>query len=240
MADKSKKAYYVAMYGIMAATIFVAMFIDKALSAFLPISMAVVVLIATFSFCLIQNDWLMGFVSGAIFGLASWMKALIFGEPLAIYGFIYVVPRLFVGISCFAVYRLVLWIVKRAQSEERFLAADNKQKWWRQSSAMMAGIFVGLVVNTVLFLTATNICKELLGQEYTGLLAIIRVVLFTNILPEYLISILAVPQIALGVRRGLRLGIEAQRSREKSVAQGTLIATESADAKDLKPDKMNG
>ena len=78
---------------------------------------------------------------------------------------------------------------------------------------MTAGIFVGLVVNTVLFLTATNLCKRFLGQEYTGLLAIIKTVLFTNILPEYLISLLA--HIVLGVRRGLRLGIEADRQKER-------------------------
>ena len=53
-------------------------------------------------------------------------------------------------------------------------------------------------------------------REYTGLLAIIKVVLFTNILPEYLISILAVPQIVLGVRRGLGLGIEANKSVERT------------------------
>ena len=86
------------MYGIMAATIFVAMFIDKALSSFLPISMAVVVLIATFSFCLVMNDWLMGFAAGAVFGLASWVKAMIFGEAIAINPLVSLVPRLFVGI----------------------------------------------------------------------------------------------------------------------------------------------
>lgn len=66
------------------------------------------------------------------------------------------------------------------------------------------------------FLTATNLCKRFLGQEYTGLLVIIKTVLFTNILPEYLISLLAVPQIVLGVRRGLRLGIEADRQKERA------------------------
>ena len=202
MAARSKKSFHVAMYGIMAATIFVAMFIDKALSSFLPISMAVVVL--------------MGFVSGAVFGLASWVKAMIFGEAITINPLVSLLPRLFVGISCFAVYRLVLWLIKKCRKEEKFLAADKKQKWWRQSGAMMVGIFVGLVVNTVLFLTATNLCKKFLGQEYTGLLAIIKVVLFTNILPEYLISILAVPQIVLGVRRGLGLGIEANKSVERT------------------------
>ena len=215
MADRSKKSFYVAMYGIMAATIFVAMFIDKALSSFLPISMAVVVLIATFSFCLVMNDWLMGFAAGAVFGLASWVKAMIFGEAIAINPLVSLVPRLFVGISCFAVYRLALWLVKKCTKEDKFLSATKQQRWWRQTGAMTAGIFVGLVVNTVLFLTATNLCKRFLGQEYTGLLAIIKTVLFTNILPEYLISLLAVPQIVLGVRRGLRLGIEADRQKER-------------------------
>jgi len=150
-----------------------------------------------------------------VFGLASWVKAMIFGEAIAINPLVSLVPRLFVGISCFAVYRLVLWLVKKCTKEDKFLSATKQQRWWRQTGAMTAGIFVGLVVNTVLFLTATNLCKRFLGQEYTGLLAIIKTVLFTNILPEYLISLLAVPQIVLGVRRGLRLGIEADRQKER-------------------------
>ena len=144
------------------------------------------------------------------------MKAMIFGEAITINPLVSLVPRLFVGISCFAVYRLVLWLVKKCTKEDKFLSATKQQRWWRQTGAMTAGIFVGLVVNTVLFLTATNLCKRFLGQEYTGLLVIIKTVLFTNILPEYLISLLAVPQIVLGVRRGLRLGIEADRQKERA------------------------
>lgn len=89
--------------------------------------MAVVVLIATFSFCLVMNDWLMGFAAGAVFGLASWVKAMIFGEAIAINPLVSLVPRLFVGISCFAVYRLALWLVKNAPRKINFFPRQSSK-----------------------------------------------------------------------------------------------------------------
>ena len=68
--------------------------------------------------------------------------------------------------------------------------------------------FVGLVANTLLYLVALGIYKNIAGLENSGLFATIYAVLFTNIIPEYLISLLAVPSIVLGVRKGLKLGID--------------------------------
>jgi hypothetical protein len=44
-------------------------------------------------------------------------------------------------------------------------------------------------------------------QTY-GVFVLIYGLLATNILPEYLISIIGVPLVVLGVRRGLKIGIE--------------------------------
>ena len=94
---------------------------------FLPISMAVVVLIATFSFLSGHERLAHGLCGGAVFGLASWVKAMIFGEAIAINPLVSLVPRLFVGISCFAVYRLALWLVKNAPRKINFFPRQSSK-----------------------------------------------------------------------------------------------------------------
>ncbi|HRX13533.1 MAG TPA: hypothetical protein P5087_00715 [Eubacteriales bacterium] len=213
MIDTSKKTYRISLYGIMFATIAVAMAIDKVVSmSFLPISTAVCVLLVTFSFCLIQNDILTAFLAGTFFGLASLIKAFIFGEimyiaeavgggnPIVlIYAIlIYLIPRLFVGPVTFGVYRLM----------KKVFAKMEKIRL-RETLALSIAIFMGLIANTVLFLLALNITKTILYVEHSTLFGIIKVVIFTNILPEYLVSIALAPQIIIGVRKALHLGIEA-------------------------------
>lgn len=213
--EKNSKTYRVALYGIMFGMIIVGMAIDKLVSLSLPsgISTAVCVLLVTFSFCLITNDWATAFFAGAFFGLASLVKAFIFGEvafvsvavgngsPLILlYSVcIYLLPRLFVGVACFAVYRLTSFLLRK-MSRVRL----------KETISLSVGIFVGLVTNTVLFLTALNAAKTIFNVQHSTLLDIIKIVIYTNILPEYLVSIIVAPIIIIGVRRALHLGIEAK------------------------------
>lgn len=75
-----KKSFVVALVAIAFALIFVAMMLDKLFSILLPVSMACIVLLVTFSICFLFDNWLMGFLSGVLFGLASFCKAFMFGE----------------------------------------------------------------------------------------------------------------------------------------------------------------
>ena len=75
-----KKSYRLAVLAIAFALIFVAMMLDKLYSSFLPVSMACIVLLVTFSICLLFDDWFMAFMAGVLFGLASFCKGFIFGE----------------------------------------------------------------------------------------------------------------------------------------------------------------
>ena len=77
----------------------------------------------------------------------------------------------------------------------------------RQILCIDCAVFVGLIVNTVLYLLALNLYKDVMGQAVEGFFVVVYGVLFTNIIPEYLISLVSVPAIVLGVRRGLKLGI---------------------------------
>ncbi|MGN1066607.1 MAG: hypothetical protein ACI4QH_02230, partial [Candidatus Fimimonas sp.] len=57
------KAYQVAKYAIMFATIFVAMMLDRVISLGLPTATAACVLLVTFSFCFLDNRWSTGIIS---------------------------------------------------------------------------------------------------------------------------------------------------------------------------------
>ena len=191
----NSKAFRVAKYAIMFATIFVAMMIDRGISAALPISMAICVLLVTFSFCFVQNSWADGVLAFTFFGISSFIKAFIFPDAIAWYfkPLVYVIPRVLAGVTTFGAYRLMLLAVRKLKLQR--LA---------QVIAMTVAIAVGLVSNTAFFLLPFSYLSE--GGE--GFVAAIKGLVFVNILPEYLVSLLAVPHIVLGVRRGLKLGID--------------------------------
>lgn len=196
-----KRSFKVTVVAIAFALIFVAMMLDRLFSTFLPVSMACIVLLTTFSICFLFNDWFFGFLTGALFGLASFCKGFIFSEAtFATFGiysiFIYILPRCFVGITAFAVYRLILKLFKNSQSKKS------------QHISMVVGCFLGLVINTLLFLTALNLGQSLAGNDFTPLIVTIKAVIFTNIIPEYAVSMIFVPFVVFGVRKGLKLGVD--------------------------------
>ena len=191
----NSKAFNLAKYAIMFATIFVAMMIDRGISAALPISMAICVLLVTFSFCFICNSWADGIAAFACFGIASLIKTFFFPDGIQWYfkPLVYVIPRILAGVTRFGAYRLTLLAV-----------ASVKRRRVAQVTAMITAIAVGLVSNTVFFLLPFSY----LSKGGSGFVAAIKGLVFINILPEYLTSLLVAPWVVLGVRRGLKLGID--------------------------------
>ena len=195
---KDNKTKQITRWAVMLAVIFVAMMLDKAISVALPVSMAACVLLATFTFCFLDNSWGSGVLAGAFFGIASLCKEFIFPSAMFeanVNPLISVLPRILATTCAFAVYRLTLFLTQNTSAKRS------------QVISMVAGVLVGLVVNTLLYLTALGIYKDATGLQNQGLFVVIYGVLFTNIIPEYLISLIGVPAIVLGVRRGLKLGV---------------------------------
>lgn len=200
----NNKAYQVAKLAIMFATIFVAMMLDRAISI-LPIgfSMAVVALLVTLSFCFLENKWSTAVLSGLFFGLASFLKEFIM--PSATLGQVFppqywllvtIPPRVLMTTVAFAIYRFVLKLMSNSKPRKR------------QIAAMVVGALFGLVTNTFGFLTMLELSRTMYQVQTHGVFVLIYGLLVTNILPEYLISIIGVPLVVLGVRRGLKIGIE--------------------------------
>ena len=223
----NNKALQVAKYAIMFATIFVAMMLDRAIS-FIPISfsMAVCVLLVTLSFCFLENKWSTGVLAGLFFGLASFIKEFIFPSALlgqvlpAQYWIIVTIPaRVLMTTGAFGVYKLLLLCTGK-MSKPRL----------RQIVCITVAAFVGLVLNTVLFFSFLRLAKYLytviehVTLENKGVWALIYAALVSNIIPEYLVSLVCVAMIVLGVRKGLKLGVDGNnwkraQAEDKSVVE---------------------
>ncbi len=206
----NNKAYQVAKLAIMFATIFVAMMLDRAISI-LPIgfSMAVVALLVTLSFCFLENKWSTAILSGLFFGLASFLKEFIM--PSATLGQVFppqywllvtIPPRVLMTTVAFAVYRLMLKLTAKTTARKRQIV-----------SIAVASLF-GLVTNTLGFLSMLELCRAMYQVPTQGVFVLIYGLLLTNVLPEYLISIVGVPLVVVGVRRGLKLGLEGVKPQE--------------------------
>ncbi len=196
----NNKAYRIALWAIMLALIIVAMLLDRAISLALPVSMALTVLVVTFSCMFTYNRWSDAVMVGLFMGLASMVKELIFPSVSFVYNInplVSVVPRVAMAVVAYGTYRLVLWCMRHTSSRKR-----------AHTVALVCGVLLGLVTNTVLYLSALNWYKQYLGDDYTALSLIIKAVIYTNIIPEYLVSLVGVPFIVPRVRRAMHLGIE--------------------------------
>lgn len=205
MVNNNNKAFLLAKYAIMFATIFVAMMIDKAITLIPHVSMAVCVLLVTLSFCFLENKWSTAVLSGLFFGLSSLIKEFILPNPAGLVGalpqyywpFITIIPRVLMGVIAFGVYKLMYIITPSIANQKK-----------RQIVCITVATFFGLITNTVGFFSALEICRIIAHRPTDGVFVLIYSALLTNIVFEYPISLASVAFIVLGVRRGLKLGID--------------------------------
>lgn len=213
----NSRAGKVAKYAIVLATIFVAMFLDRAISLGFPVSAATIVLLVTFSFALLENDLGSAIICCSLFGLASFVKEFIpFLQssvallPIYVRPVVTLVPRMTMGLVLFGVYRLMFTLTKKMSSARG-----------RQVLSIVVAVFFALITNTVLFLGLLNLFKTVFNIEHDSVIALIKTGLAINIPVEYLVSMLFVSPVVLGVRRGLKLGVDGngikQNKPEKQV-----------------------
>ena len=190
----------VAEFGVMLAVLFVAMTLDRAFSAWNLVSFAIVSVAATASFAMLKNRPLLAIASGSFFGLASLVTAFMFGKTAFFNPLVSVLPRMFIGITGYGAYKLAELLLCRV-----------KNKRISEYIALTAGAAFVALSNTVYTLT----CLWLFAQG-DPLFVAFNVVFLTNALPEMVVAALATPPIVLGVRRGLRLGIDGKpRKKER-------------------------
>ncbi|MCH5159329.1 MAG: hypothetical protein J1F66_00580 [Clostridiales bacterium] len=205
----NSRAFQVARYAVMLATILVAVLMDKTITLGWPIAGATVELLVTMTFCFLFNSWLDGFLSTAFMGLSSFIWSFPFANVASQNPVISIVPRLFVGIIAYTVYWLMLLILGKV-----------KNQTVKQTASIVVATFVGLIANTILYLSALS----LFGDNYGSLTALLQGVAIANILPEYLVSLFGVSAVVLGVRHGLKLGLDGnnwKRAQKEEIIEKT-------------------
>ncbi len=209
----NSRAGKVAKYAIVLATIFVAMFLDRAISLGFPVSAATIVLLVTFSFALLENDLGSAIICCSLFGLASFVKEFIpFLQssvallPIYVRPVVTLVPRMTMGLVLFGVYRLMITLTKKMSSARG-----------RQVLSIVVAVFFALVTNTVLFLGLLNLFKTVFHIQHDSIIALIKTGLAINIPVEYLVSMLFVSPVVLGVRRGLKLGVDGNGIKQNKL-----------------------
>ena len=200
---KDNKTKNIALLAAMFAVIFASMLLDSAITFIPGVSMAVCVLLVTFTFCVLYNSWDKGVLAGAFFGISSFLKEFIIPSKNIVFHaanknpLVSVLPRVIMALVAFCVYKLMLNMTKNMKDSKR-----------RQIICIDLSVLFGLLTNTVLYLLAVTVFKDAYGYTDGGFFIMVYGALFKNIIPEYLISLLAVPTIVLGVRKGLKLGID--------------------------------
>ncbi len=213
---KRSQTYYIVLYAIYAALIFVARILDQLMtSGILPINFAVMTLSVAFAVAFIEPSLKNGFIAGTIFGISSFVVSFIFGNTL-IFGFanplISIFPRMIVGIALFLVFRLVYLALKKLFP--RFTKGIYP--------AIAVACVVAAFVNTAIVLSMIWVFKTLDGME------VLYAIFVTNAIPELIVPAIIVPPIVFGVRRGLRIKDEYTPVVEskKVVSTGIIVEDE--------------
>lgn len=185
MNNRSKTAVTLAL---LAALVFVSVVLDRYLSAFLPVGFAVITLTVTFSFGLIHdNPWIL-LSCGLVFGLCSFLTAVMTGVEAFVNPLVSVVPRMLIGPAVLGMYRLLQYALR------------NKTVRAREHIAMSGAAATGALVNTVAVVGALVLFG---GATYTG--EALKLLVLVNALPELVLSAVLVPLVVLPVRKALRV-----------------------------------
>lgn len=212
----NSKAYKIAKYAVVFAIIFVAMMLDRLLTIIPGFSTAACVLLVTLSFCFLENSWSMGVISGTFFGLASFLKEMwmptslvgaVFPEPYY-RALITIPPRIIMGVVAFSVYRLLLFLTKNMKNGRK-----------RQILSLIIASLFGLLANTIGFFSFVQLTRSIACVENEGFFNLIYGALTLNIIPEYVVSIACVWSVVLGVRRGLKLGVDGNNWKKQSAEE---------------------
>ena len=201
----SSRAAKVAKYAIVLATVFVAMFVDRAISLGFPVSAATIVLLVTFSFALLDNELSSAVIIKEFIPVLQSSVALL---PVYVRPVVTFIPRMSMGLVLFGVYRLMLK-----------LTANMSSVRGRQILSIVVAVFFALVTNTLLFLSLLNWFKTLFSIEHDSTMTLIKMGLAINIPVEYCASLLFVAPVVLGVRRGLKLGVDGNGGKRAAKGQ---------------------
>lgn len=148
------KAHRIAFFGVMAALLFVVFLIETLIGSVWITPPAIFSLSILFTLCL-SDDYLTGLIGGILFGVMSFIIAVIVANPLFILPWISILPRCFVGIGSYGTYRGLKALFKKGP------------KFSSEVLPYSLGAAVGIITNTLLVvLCLTFFSPEAYGQSF--------------------------------------------------------------------------
>ena len=181
----SNKSYYTAFIGVMAALTFVVLFLETyvftvliplAPPCFLSLSLAITISLS--------GDWKFMFIGGTVLGFCSFIIAFIIGNPVFIFPWISILPRVMIGVVAFGVSKLMLSLTKNA-----------KRKFAKQYLSYGVSAVFGVITNTVLVLSVMYLGK------FIGLEDVVATFMAINFPIEIVASAILVPIMLNAVKR---------------------------------------
>lgn len=153
----NKKTKRIAILGVMTALLLVVFTLETVIGSLWITPPAVLSLSILFVICF-SFDFTVGVLSGLMFGVCSFIIALIVGNPLFILPWISILPRLFVGISAYGVFALMKKICKN--SDKPFV---------KEVLPYSLGAVAGIIVNTLTVIVAlTFLAPAEYGNTFIG------------------------------------------------------------------------
>ena len=185
MKSSTKKVVYSATF---IALIFVALMLDTWVGSFMPIKPAIFSLPAVFVFVLIFGSWQYAVLGGLSFGLLSFARAFITGSLPFQNPLVSILPRILVGVVAYAVYLLCKKLFAKCSKGETF--------------ALGISSLIGVITNTV------TVLFMMYFTDFTTLAGVFSAIVSINFPFEIVVTVVLTPVIVLGVRRGLKLGVD--------------------------------
>ncbi len=150
------KAHYIAFLGIMVALVMVVFTLESVVfMGMLNITPAFLALPLALALCL-YGDWKEEFVGGAIFGICSFILAVIFADVPFMNPLISIMPRLIMGVAAYWVYHFISFLINKIlnlrESKGKPTLGMKADIMLRETlPAGIGGVF-GALTNTVLVL----------------------------------------------------------------------------------------
>lgn len=181
----TKQTKMITLSGVMGALVFILMFLETyVFSILIPLAPPCFLSLSVAITLSLVGDWKYMFIGGTALGVSSFIMSFIIGNPVFMLPWISILPRIFIGIVAFGIYKLVSKLTKNAKNSfvKNYLPSG------------VAGFF-GVLTNTVLTLSMMFICK------FIGLEVVVATFMAINFPIEVIASALIVPILLNTIKR---------------------------------------
>ena len=190
MGNKRSRARTVALLGVMSAVMIVVLFIESAIYKIFSYTPPAFLSLGILMTLCLSWDLKRSFLFSLVFGVTSLFCALFIGNPYFLMPWISILPRIFVGPAAYMVYTLAKKFVDTAE-----------KKSIRTNLPLMLGAAAGILVNTVLVITA--LCVFFPANVESGYSAVewIKMCIGINFPIELVCAVILTPVLGGAVKK---------------------------------------